>query len=126
MKKNLAMGLCALLVCSSAATARIGYDKDQQTPETVRRIELPSFLGVELTDVTRETVSRLKLHEERGALVEGVTTGSSAAKAGLQRNDVVIKWDGQPIESARVNQAHPRNSSRARSEARGGQRRPRD
>lgn len=100
MKKNLAMGLCALLVCSSAATARIP-DKDQQTPETVRRIELPSFLGVELTDVTKETVSRLKLHEERGALVEGVTTGSSAAKAGLQRNDVVIKWDGQPVESAR-------------------------
>jgi len=114
MKKNMAMCLCALLVCSTAATARIGYDKDQQTPETVRRIELPSFLGVELTDVTKETVSRLKLHEERGALVEGVTTGSSAAKAGLQRNDVVVKWDGQPIESARELTRHIRETPAGR------------
>jgi membrane-associated protease RseP (regulator of RpoE activity) len=43
----------------------------------------------------------LKLHEERGAVIDGVTSGSGAAKAGLQKNDVIVKWDGQRIESAR-------------------------
>ena len=101
MKHSLLMCLSALLACSSVAIASPRYDNDQQTPERPRRVELPSFLGVELSEVGRETVSRLKLREERGALIEGVTSGSSAAQAGLQKDDVIVKWDGEPIESAR-------------------------
>lgn len=98
---SLVMCLSALLVFSSVAIASPRYDYDQQTPERPRRVELPSFLGVELSEVSRETVARLKLREERGALIEGVTAGSGAAQAGLQKNDVIVKWDGESIESAR-------------------------
>ncbi len=101
MKRSLVMCLSALLACSSVAMASPRYYYDQQTPERPRRVELPSFLGVELSEVSRETVARLKLREERGALIEGVTAGSSAAQAGLQKNDVIVKWDGESIESAR-------------------------
>ncbi len=103
MKRSLVMCLSALMACSSIAMAGPRYvsDYDQQTQERPRRVELPSFLGVELGEVSRETVSRLKLREERGALIEGVTSGSSAAQAGLQKNDVIVKWDGDPVESAR-------------------------
>lgn len=106
MKRTLVMCLSALLACSSVGMAKLRYDYDQQTPERPRRVELPSFLGVELAEVSREAVGRLKLREERGALVEGVTSGSSAAQAGLQKNDVIIKWDGEQIESAREMSRH--------------------
>ena len=102
MKSKLLMCLSVLLVCSSVASAA-PRRSEQQTPERPRRVQLQtgSFLGVELSEVSKETVARLKLRAERGALIEGVTSGSSAAQAGLQKNDVIVKWDGEPIESAR-------------------------
>ena len=114
MKRSLVMCLSALLACSSVAMASLRYDYDQQTPERPRRVELPSFLGVELSEVSRETVARLKLREERGALIEEVTSGSSAAQAGLQKNDVIVKWDGEPIESAREMSRHIRETPAGR------------
>jgi len=103
MKRMLVSCLAVLLSSGSIAVASSHSDCEQQTTERPRRVELPaqSFLGVELSEVSKETVSRLKLHEERGAVIDGVTSGSGAAKAGLQKNDVIIKWDGQRIESAR-------------------------
>ena len=114
MKRSLVMCLSALLACSSVAMASLRYDYDQQTPERPRRVELPSFLGVELSEVSRETVARLKLREERGALIEEVTSGSSAAQAGLQKNDVIVKWDGEQIESAREMSRHIRETPAGR------------
>jgi len=103
MKRMLVSCLAVLLLSGSIAVASPHSDCDQQTPERPRRVQLPaqSFLGVELSEVNKETVSRLKLREERGAVIDGVTSGSGAAQAGLQKNDVIIKWDGQRIESAR-------------------------
>lgn len=108
MKHCLILCLSTFL-CSSVALAS-PFDIDQQTTDRPRRVELPSFLGVQLREVSGETVSRLKLREERGALIEGVTSGSGAAQAGLQRNDVIVKWDGQPIESARELSRHIRET----------------
>lgn len=103
MKRSLVTCLLALLACSSGAGAGTINDTQQQTPERPRRVELPgrSFLGVELGEVSKETVQRLKLRNERGALIEGVTSGSGAAQAGLQKDDVIVKWNGEAIESAR-------------------------
>jgi serine protease Do len=103
MKRMLVSCLTVLLASGSVAVASPHDDCDQQAPERPRRVQLAarSFLGVELSEVNKETVSRLKLREERGAVIDGVTSGSGAAKAGLQKNDVIIKWDGQQIESAR-------------------------
>jgi serine protease Do len=109
MKRSLILCLSTLLACSSIALATPRYN-DQQTTERPRRVELPSFLGVELREVSGETVTRLKLREERGALIEAVTSGSSAAQAGLQKNDVIVKWDGEPIESAREVSRHIRET----------------
>jgi serine protease Do len=103
MKRMLVSCLAVLLASGSVAVASPHSDCEQQTPERPRRVQLPaqSFLGVELSEVNKETVSRLKLREERGAVIDGVTPDSGAARAGLQKNDVIIKWDGQRIESAR-------------------------
>ncbi len=122
--------LAVLLACSSVSSvsaASLPYDSDQQTVERPRRVQISAggFLGVELGEVNREVVQRLKLREERGALIEGVTSGSSAAQAGLQKDDVIVKWDGEPIESARELSRHIRETPAGRtvrlSVLRGGQ-----
>lgn len=104
MKRSVILSVSVLLVSSSTTLAFDGVarrsDQDSDRP---RRVEIsrPSFLGVELQEVTRESAQRLKLSAERGAIVEHVTPESSAAKGGLKKDDVIVKWNGEAIESAR-------------------------
>lgn len=99
MKRSLTFCLALLLAGSSVATAA---EFDQDRTDRPRRASRSgsSFLGVNLAEVTSGVVGRLKLREERGALITSVTTDSAASKAGLQKDDVVIKWNGEQVESA--------------------------
>ncbi|HST21002.1 MAG TPA: PDZ domain-containing protein, partial [Blastocatellia bacterium] len=98
MKRSLIFCLAVLLAGSSVAFAR---EFDQDRNDRPRRTTLPNsgFLGVDLAEVTNDVVGRLKLREERGALITSVTTDSAASKAGLQKDDVIIKWNGETMES---------------------------
>ncbi len=58
------------------------------------------FLGIYPEEVTSETVQRLGLREERGALITKVVSDSAAARAGLQKDDVIVRWNNTPVESA--------------------------
>ena len=59
-----------------------------------------SHLGVRLEDVDRDDLSRLKLSEEKGALVKSVEEGSPADKAGLKAGDVVVRYHGETVLGA--------------------------
>jgi serine protease Do len=69
-----------------------------------RRIEVirmaGSRLGVQIGDVGKDDVSRLRLGEERGAVVLGVEDDSPAAKAGLKKDDVILRFQGEAVQSA--------------------------
>lgn len=113
MKHSVVLCVIALLASSSAAMA--GFSYDQEKAERPRQVQISSgFLGVELGEVTGATVQRLKLKEERGALIEGVVSESSAAQAGLQKNDVITRWGGEPIESVRELSRHIRETPSGR------------
>lgn len=114
IKRSLVLCISALLAFSSAAMSSAGFDQETPAARTARGPQR-SFLGVDLGEVTRDTVQRLKLREERGALIEEVTAGSSAAEAGLLSNDVIVKWDGESIESAREVSRHIRETPPGRS-----------
>ncbi len=61
---------------------------------------LRSYLGVRLEnsfDVS--TARRLGLQSTRGALVKSIIPDSPAARAGVQVGDVILEFDGQPIEN---------------------------
>jgi serine protease Do len=98
MKRTLMLTLSALLVISSAALAAT---RDQDKTERPRRAGSSSrgYLGVEIEEVSREAVGRLRLREERGALITSVTADTAAAKAGLQKDDVIVRWNAEPVES---------------------------
>jgi serine protease Do len=58
-----------------------------------------SYLGVDITDVTTERLSALKLKEEKGVEVTMVDQDAPAGKAGLKEHDVIMSMNGTPIES---------------------------
>jgi serine protease Do len=58
-----------------------------------------SWLGVSVSDVTSEKAKELKLPGEYGALVEDVREDSPAAKAGVQKGDVILQFAGEKVRS---------------------------
>ncbi len=104
MKRTLMM-LSAVML----ASAPVGFALENQSV-TPAQAEAPrarradtagrGFLGVELDEVDAESARRLGLRQERGALITSVVENSGAASAGLKIDDVVIKWDGETVESA--------------------------
>ena len=65
------------------------------------------FIGVQIKDVTPRIVDELKLKTQPrdGAVIYKVTSsffGSPAAKTGLKRGDIIIKYDGIEIDNART------------------------
>lgn len=57
-------------------------------------------LGVSVQEVNQPLADSFKLPQPEGALVSSVAPGSAASKAGLQAGDVILKFNGQPIEHA--------------------------
>ena len=58
------------------------------------------LLGVQVGPVTREMAEALDLDRPIGALVNDVTAGGAAEKAGIQPGDVILSFDGETVESS--------------------------
>jgi serine protease Do len=56
------------------------------------------WLGVSVQPMTAELARSFGLEQERGALVADVTADGPAAKAGIQRGDVIVGFDGKKVE----------------------------
>jgi len=55
-------------------------------------------IGVQIGEVTKEVAESLGLPRAQGALVQRVAAGSPAEKAGLKAGDIILKFNGTPIE----------------------------
>jgi serine protease Do len=58
-----------------------------------------AYLGVDISDVTSERLSALKLKDERGVEVTMVDQDAPAGKAGLKEHDVLLTMNGSNVES---------------------------
>ena len=58
-----------------------------------------SYLGVQTENVSNENYGKYNLREPRGVAVTRVIENSPAAKAGLQKGDVIIKFDNEEVKS---------------------------
>ena len=106
--------LSALILLSASAGAAVYA---QQTPESKEPAEKGfqrsfsdsffhsfndgSYLGVQTQEVTRENFARFGLREVRGVAVEKIVENSPAAQAGLQPNDVIIRFNGEEVTGTR-------------------------
>jgi serine protease Do len=59
------------------------------------------WLGVLIQEITPELAEELELEADSGALVSKVVPGGPAARAGVERYDVIVKFDDKPIEDLR-------------------------
>lgn len=58
------------------------------------------FLGVQIQDLTPSLAQAFKIERTTGALVSDVTAGSPAEAAGLKSGDVIVEFNGQPVQDA--------------------------
>ncbi len=57
-------------------------------------------IGVVIQEVTRDLATSFGLERARGALVNSVEKGSPADKAGVEATDIILSFDGKPVESS--------------------------
>lgn len=62
-------------------------------------VEAP-WVGLIVQTLTPELAYHFSVKEKQGVLVRGVESGSPAAKAGVQRGDVLLGLNGRPLRSA--------------------------
>ncbi len=101
------IGVNTAIISPSGGSIGIGFavpsnsavqviDQLKQFGETRR-----GWLGVHVQNVTDEIAESLGLKEPKGALVANVTPDSPAAASGIQPSDVILKFDGQPVDNMR-------------------------
>lgn len=57
-------------------------------------------LGIQIRDLGKDDLAKLKLSSRNGVAVEEVTKDSAAEKAGVKAGDVVVQFDGENVRSA--------------------------
>lgn len=60
------------------------------------------WLGVSIQEVNQELARQFGLSETKGALVSEVIPDSPAAASGLKPGDVIVSYDGKPVDSPAV------------------------
>jgi membrane-associated protease RseP (regulator of RpoE activity) len=94
----------------AAAAAAVSYG---QTPDAKREKERAAqaftftledgggYLGVQTTDVSKDNFAKYGLSSVRGVAVEKVLENSPAQTADLRSGDVIVRFDGEEVTSAR-------------------------
>src|SRR5512142_1497313 len=59
----------------------------------------PSYLGVDVDDVSPARAQALKLNGDTGVEIPMVDRDAPAGKAGLQAHDVILKFNNTAVES---------------------------
>jgi len=58
------------------------------------------YLGVNIQSITPDLSKALKLDENKGALVAEVLQGGPADKAGFKNGDIIVRYDGKPVNDS--------------------------
>ena len=57
-------------------------------------------IGVTIQELTRELAESFGLSRPNGALISSVEKNAPADKAGIEASDVIVKFDGKPVDSS--------------------------
>jgi len=101
MRISLGIGTACIAAASLASSAAFGqqvvipHSRNAQAMVITRG---GSYLGIGGLDITAERAKSLNLKEERGVEVSSVAEDGPAAKAGIKDGDVVLEFNGQPVQ----------------------------
>lgn len=95
------LAAAASLAVLGVVTLKVGAAEKTRDKEPFgRRMRPAAHLGVSLEDVGPDDVSRLKLDAERGVIVTDVKPDTPAAKGGFKDGDVIVRFQGETVQSA--------------------------
>jgi len=99
--------LAAIILTTGIAVAQdVAPPTPPPTPEDFGNtfsffVDGGGFLGVYGEDISRENMGRYHLNEPRGVGITQIVADSPAAKAGLRKDDVILRLDGENVTSVR-------------------------
>src|SRR5207248_4377565 len=88
----------AVSLLSSISTALTATTPRARSAQVFVQKGSGSYLGIGGMDVTSERVKALNLKEERGVEISSVDEEGPAAKAGIKPGDVVLEFNGTPVQ----------------------------
>ena len=98
------VGINTLIISPSGTSSGLGFAiPSNMTKSVVEQLKEygnihRGLFGVVLAEITADVADELELDSTQGALIVSVSPGSSAEKAGVRRDDVVVGLDGRVIE----------------------------
>lgn len=101
------IGINTAIFSPSGGSVGIGFAIPSNVAEPVIRQLIEhgevrrGWLGVRIQTVTDELAESFGLDEPRGALVAEVMEGGPAAAADIQKGDVILAFDGKPVDEMR-------------------------
>jgi membrane-associated protease RseP (regulator of RpoE activity) len=115
MTRNRLALVIALIVLVGVVAGGIAYAQEALAPPTLDENQDPgaaprtftffvdggAFLGVHAEEITKENMGRYGVREARGVGVIQVVKGSAAEKAGLKKDDVILRFDAEPVTNVR-------------------------
>jgi serine protease Do len=87
------------LMCSLASCLAVLPPASGQAPRAPMPMASGSYIGVMLHEIDSDRAKALNLPEVAGVEITRVGPESPADKAGLKAGDVVLEYNGQPVES---------------------------
>src|SRR5262249_8326041 len=114
-QKRLAL-IVALTLGLGAIVGGIVYAQQATAPEALLEEQEPAtadarefslffdggtFLGIYAEDISKENMGRYGMREVRGVGVTQVIKDSPAEKAGIKKDDVILRFDSESVTSAR-------------------------
>jgi serine protease Do len=100
------VGVNTAIVSRSGGNMGIGFAipinlAKEILPELIKTGKVTrGWLGVTIQRVTPDLAKALGLEKNRGALVADVAPGSPAHEAGIKTGDVIVDYNGQPVQDS--------------------------
>ncbi len=99
------VGINTAIITGGLSTGNIGIGfavpskmAQQVLPQLIKHGKVErGWLGISMRNVDQDLAEKLDFDTPRGAFVRGVSKGSPADKAGIQRSDVIVEFNGETI-----------------------------
>jgi serine protease Do len=105
--KGEVIGINSLIISASQGSEGMGFAIPSNMAKEISESLIQhgkvvrGYMGVNIQDITPDMVKNLKLKEQtKGAIVTDVVSGGPAEKAGVQQGDIIVKFDGNTVESS--------------------------